>query len=80
MIEDGERTLTNRLEEKTSEVQRVSNMKIETMNQVMISNHELNGKDIEITTLKLQNEKLRNGMRKEKEFVESFNKPSEAIK
>ena len=45
----------------------------------MIANHELNGKGIEITTLKLQNEQLRNDLKREKEFAESFNKPSEAI-
>ena len=45
--------MTNRLEEKTSEVQRIANMQLETMNQVMIANHELNGKDIEMTTVKL---------------------------
>ena len=40
----------------------------------------MNGKDIEIITPKLQNEHLRNELRKEKEFVESFNKKnSEAI-
>ena len=41
--------------------------------------HELNVKDIEITTLKLQNEKLQNDLKREKEFAKSFNKPNEAI-
>ena len=50
------------------------------MNQVMITNLELNGKDIEITTLKLQNDKMRNELRVEKYFFESFKKPSESIK
>ena len=36
--------------------------------------------DIEITTLKLQNEQLKIDLKKEKEFAKSFNKPSEAIK
>lgn len=80
VIKDAKRILTNRLEEKTSEVNRISHMQLETLNQMMISNHELNGKDIEITTLKLQNEQLRNDLKGEKEFVESFNRPSEAIK
>ena len=53
---------------KTPEVQRISNMQLDTMNQLMIVNHELNGKDIEITTLKLQNEQLRNELRIENEF------------
>ena len=80
MIEDEKRTQTNRLEEKTLEVQRIANMQLETMKQVMISNHEQNGKDIDITTLKLQNEQLKNQKRREKEFFESFNKLNEVIK
>ena len=46
----------------------------------MNSHHELNFKDIEITTFKLQNEQLQNVLKREKEIVESFNKPNEAIK
>lgn len=80
MIEDDKKILTNRLEEKILEVQRIYSMKLDTMNQLMIENHELNGKDIEIKTLKLQNEQLRNELKREKEFIESFNKPSKAIK
>ena len=53
MIEDDKRILTYRLEEKTLEVNKISHMQLETLNQMMIANHELNGKDIEITTLKL---------------------------
>ena len=41
---------------------------------------ELNVKDIEISTLKLQNEQLQNELKREKEFADSFNKPNEAIK
>ena len=40
----------------------------------------MNVKDIEITTLKLQNEQLQNDLKREKEFAKSFNKPNEAIK
>lgn len=53
MIEDDKIVLTNRLEEKTSDVQKLSNMQLDTMNQLMIANHKLNGKDIKITTLNL---------------------------
>ena len=42
--------------------------------------YELNVKEIEISTLKLQNEQLQNELKREKEFANSFNKPSEAIK
>ena len=41
-------------------------MQLEIMNQVMISNHEFNGKDIQITTLKLKNEQMRNDLRRKK--------------
>ena len=36
---------------------------------MMIVNHELNGKDIDITTLNLHNEKMRNDLKREKEFA-----------
>ena len=37
-------------------------------------------KDIEISTLRMQNEQLQNELKREKEIAESFNKSSEAIK
>lgn len=49
------------------------------MNEMMITNHELNRKDIEITTLKLHNEQLRNDFKREKEFAECLNIPGEVI-
>ena len=39
MIEDDKRILTNRLEEKTLEVNRIANMQLETLSQMMIANH-----------------------------------------
>ena len=53
MIEDDKRVLTSRLEQKSSEVNMISHMQLETMNQFMIANHEINSKDNEITTLNL---------------------------
>ena len=47
---------------------------------MMNLHHELNIKEIEISTLKIQNEKFQIKLKREKEFVESFNKPNEAIK
>ena len=47
---------------------------------MMNAHHELNMKDIEISTLKMQNEQLQNELKREKEIVDSFNKSSEAIK
>ena len=55
-------------------------MQVDTLSQMMNIHHELNVKDIEITTLKLQNEQLQNDLKREKEFAESFNKPNEVIK
>ena len=46
----------------------------------MNAHHELNMKDIEISTLRMQNEKLQNELKREKEIAENFNKSSEAIK
>ena len=46
----------------------------------MNAHHELNIKDIEISTMKMQNEKLKNDLRREKEIAENLNKSSEAIK
>ena len=53
MIEDDKKILTNRLEEKTLEVNTIAYVQLEILNQMMIANHELNRKDIEITTPKL---------------------------
>ena len=78
-VEDDKKILTKRLEEKTSWVTRISNMKSETLGQMMIENHELNVKDIEITRLKLQNKQKRNDLKREKEFIDSFNKPSDTL-
>ena len=46
----------------------------------MLANQELNRKDIEIATLKSQNEQLRDELRIEKEVDDKMNKPSEAMK
>ena len=80
MIEEDKRNLANRLEEKLTKIARISNMQIDTLSQMMNAHHELNVKDIKITTLKLQNEQLQNDVRREREIVESFNKPNEVIK
>ena len=56
MIEDDKRNLSNRLEENYIELTRVSNMQLATLSQMMNTHHELNVKDIEISTLKMKNE------------------------
>ena len=66
MIEEDKRTLTNRPKEKSTELTKISNMQLDTLSQMMNASHELNVKDIEITALKLQNEKLQNNVKREK--------------
>ena len=75
MIEEDKRILSNRLEEKSSKLTKISNMQLDTLSQIINANYELNVKEIEITTLKLQND-----LKREKEFVEGLNKPNEDIK
>ena len=53
MIEEDKIILNNRLEKKSIELTKISNMKLGTLIQMMNANYELNVKDIEITTLKL---------------------------
>ena len=80
MLEDDKRNLTNKLEEKSTKITRISNMQMDTLSQMMNIHHELNMKDIEISTLKMKNEKLQNELKREREIAENFNKSSEAIK
>ena len=80
MLEDDKRNLANRLEEKSTELTRISNMQMDTLSQMMNIHHELNMKDIEISTLRMQNKKLQNELKREKEIAKNFNKSSEAIK
>ena len=58
MIEDDKKNLANRLEEKSIELARVSNMQLDTLSQMMNPYDELNVKDIQISTLKMKNEQL----------------------
>ena len=53
ILEDDKRNLANRLEEKPTELTRISKMQMDTISQMMNINHELNMKDIEISTLKM---------------------------
>ena len=58
MLEDDRKNLANRLEEKSTKLTRISNMQMDTLSQMMNIHHELNMKDIKISTLRMQNEKL----------------------
>ena len=80
MLEDDKINLANRLEEKSIELTKISNMQLDTLSKMMNAHHELNMKDIEISTLKMQNEQLQNELKREKEIAKIFNKSSEAIK
>ena len=51
MLEDDKRNLANRLEENSTELTRISNMQMDTLGQMVNIHHELNMKDIEISTL-----------------------------
>ena len=53
MLEDDKRNIANRLEEKSTELTKISSMQMDTLSQMMNIHHELNMKDIEISTLKL---------------------------
>ena len=53
MLKDDKRYLPNRLEEKSIELAKVFNMQLDTLSQMMNAHHELNMKDIEISTLKM---------------------------
>ena len=64
MIEDDKRNFFNRLEEKLIEHARFFNMQLDTLSQMVNDHHELNVKDIEISTLKMQNEQLQNDLRR----------------
>ena len=58
ILEKDKRILANRLEEKLEELSKISSNQLDTLIQMMNIHHELKVKDIEITTLKLQNEQL----------------------
>ena len=58
LLEEDKRISAHRLEEKSEELSKVSNQQMGTLSQMMNLHHDLNVKDIEISTLKLQNEKL----------------------
>ena len=75
MFEDDKRNLAKKFEERSTELTKISNMQLDTLSQMMNVHHELNMKDIEISTLRMYNE-----LKREKEIAENFNKSSEAIK
>ena len=73
MIDEGQRTLTKTIEEKTFDVHKLTNTQLGKINQPMVANQELNRKDIKISNLKFE-------LISEKEVIERMNKPSEVVK
>ena len=55
-------------------------MQMDTLGQLMNFHHEINMKDIEISTLRMKNEQLQNELKREREIAKNINKSSEAIK
>ena len=55
MLEDEKINIANRLEEKSTKLTRISNMPMDTLSQMMNIHHELNMKEIDIYTLRMQN-------------------------
>ena len=53
MLEDGKGNLGNKLEKKSIELTKISKMQLDTLSQMMNAHHELNMKDIEISTLRM---------------------------
>lgn len=80
MTKEDKRVMATRLEERISDVEKITNTKLDMMNQLMLINQELNHKDVEIANLKSQKDILKNELKTEKESMQKFNKPKEAIK
>ena len=48
MAKDEKRQMSIQLEERSSDVKKLTNTQLDTMNQIMLGNHELKRKDMEI--------------------------------
>ena len=72
MIKEDKRLLANRLEEKSSDVQKLTNTQLDLMNQLILANQELNKKDIKITTLKSQNDLLQNELKEKRNSLKGL--------
>ena len=80
MIKEEKKILRNILDEKTSDIQNLTNTQLELMNQAMITNQEFMTSDLEIATLKMQNEQLQNELKAEKELIKRMKKSSEVVR
>ena len=79
MVEEDKRVMTTRLEERISDVLKLTNTQLDMMNQLMLANQELNYKDVGIGNLKSQKDVPKNELKIEKESMQRFKKPKEAM-
>ena len=79
MVEEDKRQIATKFEERSSNVQKLTNTHLDMMNHLILTNQELNRRDMEIENLRSQSDQLRSELRYEKEVVEIMNKPSKAI-
>lgn len=80
MAEEDKRQMVIRLDERTSNVQKLTNNQLDMVNQLPLANQELNIKDLEIANLISQNDQMRNELRTKKELVEKMTTPNEVIR
>ena len=80
MAEVDKRQIATRLDERTSDIQRLTDNQLDMVNQLLLANQELGRKDLEINQLKHDNDHLKHELRTEKEINERMNKPNEAEK
>lgn len=80
MAEEDKRQISMRLDERTTDMQRLTNNQLDMVNQLLLVNQELGRKDMEINNLRSENDQLRNELRSIKEINKRMKKPNEAAK
>lgn len=80
MVEEDKRVMATRLKEMISDVKKLTNTQMDMVNKLMIANQILNHKDVDVANLKSHNEILKNELKNEKESMDKFNKPKDAMK
>lgn len=80
MAEEDKRVMATRLEERISNMQKLTNTQMDFMNQLITTNKKLNHKDVEIANLSSHNEILKNELKNEKESMDKFTKSNEVMK
>lgn len=80
MVEVDTRQMDTKIEERSSDVQKLTNNQLDMMNQLLLANQELSRKGMEITNMRSHSDQLRNELRSKKEILERMNKLCEAIR